>query len=630
MGYPATGRTRAIALAASLLGAVASAMAGQAPSSPFDLAFSPDGKLLAVSDHTGAALAVIDVASAKVARRVPLGGQPTGVAWGSGGRVFVAEYGAGTVAEVDAAGGKILRRLAVGPMPVGVAVAAGRKLLLVANRGLNAVSVIDLASGKETKRLDTVRAPCFVAVAPDESVALVGNLLPHGPGTDSATAAVVSIMDLEKLQRIADIKLPGGSSSVRTVRVSPDGKWGYVVHTLGRVTLPTSQLDRGWVNTNALTVIDVAARQRYATVLLDVLTAGAANPWGVAVARDGKTLWASLAGVHQLARIDLAGLHPLLAGKADDALLKRQEISEVWREIKADAAKRSVLANDLGALYGARLIRRTDLPGNGPRGLDLSPDGKLLAVAAYFSGTVLLADPASGKTLKNIALAPAAKESPARRGERIFHDASFCFQGWLSCATCHPDGRVDGLNWDLLNDGMGNPKNAKSLVLSHKTPPVMSTGVRATMAVASASGFHFIQFRQVEPEALDAVQVYLRTLTPERSPHCVPDGSLSPLARRGKALFEDPKTGCAVCHTGELLTDLKSHDVGTRHELDRRDAFDNPTLIELWRTAPYLHDGSAPTLLDVLTTHNRGDKHGKTSHLSKDQLQALVAYLLLL
>jgi len=175
---------------------------------------------------------------------------------------------------------------------------------------------------------------------------------------------------------------------------------------------------------------------------------------------------------------------------------------------------------------------------------------------------------------------------------------------------------------------MGNPKNTKSLVLSYKTPPVMSSGVRATMEAASAAGFHFIQFRQVEPEALDAVQAYLRALTPERSPHRMPDGSLSPLARRGKALFEDSRTGCSDCHTGELLTDLKSHDVGTRHELDRRDAFDNPTLLELWRTAPYLHDGSAPTLLDVLTTHNRGDKHGKTSHLSKDKLAALVAYLL--
>ena len=53
------------------------------------------------------------------------------------------------------------------------------------------------------------------------------------------------------------------------------------------------------------------------TVLLDSIASGAADPWGVAVSRDGNTLWISLSGIHQLARIDLAGLHDLLDGKLD-------------------------------------------------------------------------------------------------------------------------------------------------------------------------------------------------------------------------------------------------------------------------------------------------------------------------
>ena len=56
--------------------------------------------------------------------------------------------------------------------------------------------------------------------------------------------------------------------------------------------------------------------------------------------------------------------------------------------------------------------------------------------------------------------------------------------------------------------------------------------------------------------------------------------------------------------------------------------FDTPTLIEAWRTAPYLHDGSAATMRDVLTEANQGDRHGKTSHLNADQLNDLVEYLL--
>jgi hypothetical protein len=46
----------------------------------------------------------------------------------------------------------------------------------------------------------------------------------------------------------------------------------------------------------------------------------------------------------------------------------------------------------------------------------------------------------------------------------------------------------------------------------------------------------------------------------------------------------------------------------------------------VWETAPYLHDGSAPTLLDVLTTANPNNRHGNTA-LNDTELQELVAYL---
>ena len=62
--------------------------------------------------------------------------------------------------------------------------------------------------------------------------------------------------------------------------------------------------------------------------------------------------------------------------------------------------------------------------------------------------------------------------------------------------------------------------------------------------------------------------------------------------------------------------------------MDSDAAFDVPTLIELWRTSPYLHDGRAATVKDVLSTFNPNDKHAKTSHLSEDELSHLVDYVL--
>ena len=83
------------------------------------------------------------------------------------------------------------------------------------------------------------------------------------------------------------------------------------------------------------------------------------------------------------------------------------------------------------------------------------------------------------------------------------------------------------------------------------------------------------------------------------------------------------------CHDTELLTDLHSYNVGTQSPFDKEDKeFDTPTLHELWRTAPFLHDGSAATIRDVLTTRNPKDEHGKTSRLTPQQIDDLAEYIL--
>ena len=124
------------------------------------------------------------------------------------------------------------------------------------------------------------------------------------------------------------------------------------------------------------------------------------------------------------------------------------------------------------------------------------------------------------------------------------------------------------------------------------------------------------------------MDAFLQSLLPIPSPHLV-NGHLSTAAQRGRQLFTSTKTGCAVCHPPPLFTDLAAYDVGTAGDYDKSsDRFDTPTLVELWRTAPYLHNGSAATLRDVLTKGNARDLHGKTSHLTSEQIGDLVEYLL--
>jgi hypothetical protein len=95
---------------------------------------------------------------------------------------------------------------------------------------------------------------------------------------------------------------------------SADGRWLFAPHVLGHYQSPTNQLERGWMNANALTVIDMNQEVVRSTVLLDDATLGAANPWGVAATADGRFLAVAHAGTHELSRIPLGPLMEIIGG----------------------------------------------------------------------------------------------------------------------------------------------------------------------------------------------------------------------------------------------------------------------------------------------------------------------------
>lgn len=612
--------------------------------SPYAVRYSSDSAMLAASDATASELVILDPKLGTSLQVVKLQGEPKGLAWSGAGKVMVAEYGAGSVAEVDATTGTVVRRLEVGAKPTDVALTSDGSKLVVPDFALNQVLVLDSTTGKVQSSVPVAPYPFAVSVSPVGNTAVVTHLLASGDATQSDAAATVTLVDTSDGMVTASVKLPFGSSAVRGVRCSPDGKWAYVVHTLGRMNVPTTQLLRGWVYTNALSIIDLTSKSVYATTLLDRISEGAANPWGVDVSSDGKTLWVSASGSHQVLRIDLTMLHKLLAGPIPSELIRaggkvptatnrfkdgyNKPLSDVWFEVAKDPKNRSLLLDDLGAMYGAGLLQVIRLaPAQGPRGIAASPDGKQLAAAIYFAGQIGLVNVATNQVEKYLDVGTQPAEDWYRQGERLFHDASITLQSWLSCASCHTDARTDGLNWDMLNDGAGNPKNTHTMLYSPNTPPVMSHGQRATAGVAISAGFKAIEFVQPDHAWEVAIGYWLNALSAE--PYGKPGAKKSESAQRGEAVYK--KAECDKCHSGRYYTDLKAYDVGTKGVLDL--ANDSPefittTLADLWRTAPYLHDGSAATLKDVLTIKNVGDKHGKTSNLTEQEVDDLVQYQL--
>jgi mono/diheme cytochrome c family protein len=374
------------------------------------------------------------------------------------------------------------------------------------------------------------------------------------------------------------------------------------------------------MNTSALTLIRLGPLEVVNTVLLDDLDRGAANPWALAWTADGQRLCVSHAGTHELSVIDFPSLLERL-----DRLARGAATPPNAGYLSASRTAADV-PQDLAFLVGLR--QRVPLRGQGARALAV--DGADVYVAHYFTDTLdTVRLDATPQAALETRLAPGRSLTPAERGEMLFNDGALSFQGWQSCATCHSeDGRIDGLNWDLLNDGIGNPKNSKTLLLSHRTPPAMSMGVRETAETAVRAGIRHILFATPEPGAAEAMDTWLKGLKAVPSPH-LERGKLSPAAKRGRRLFDSSQTGCARCHPPGLFTDLQHYDVGTSTPLDREaKAFDTPSLIEVWRTAPYLHDGSASTLREVLTDRNRNDTHGRTSHLTPAQIDDLAEYVL--
>ncbi len=608
--------------------ALGTAARGDAYRSPLAVAAAPDGKRLYVSDKTAGCVVVFDVVGNRKIGDIPVPGEPNGLAISADGKtLYVAQRKAGSVAVIDTAAKAITGTIPVGPWPTAVTLAPKNNRLITCNRGNDTVSIVALGTGKILQQIAVTRDPACAAVTPDETRIVVGNYMPRGRGTDPELAAEVTILDAVAMQPIATVKLPPGSTAVSGVAISPDGRWAYVVHTLGRFNLPITQLERGWVHTYALSILDIAAGTRLATTLLDDLTGGAADPWDIAISADGARLWISHAGTHEVSTVDVAKVHDLLEGNVPEELAKLKDgpRDNVWVRIRNDRANLDELTNDLTALYIAGAIRRVPSGGNGPRGLTLSPDGTRLYVANYYQGTIGVVDTAQEKLLASIPVGLQPEPDAARRGEIYFHDATRCFQHWHSCASCHLDGgRIDGLPWDFMRDGIGNGKDVISLVYMPHTSPHNRRATRPESRGCMQTGVTGSHLIVPEPSDVDDLLAYVSSLEPEPNPN-LPQRSES--VRRGKVLFEG-KADCAGCHPAPYFTDQLTHNVGVISRSEPDGKYDTPSLIEAYRTAPYYHDGRAATMKEALTKHNPKDQHGTLSELTPQEVDDLVAYVL--
>ncbi len=314
------------------------------------------------------------------------------------------------------------------------------------------------------------------------------------------------------------------------------------------------------------------------------------------------------------------------------------------------------------ALAGRELFRFNT--GLAPQGITLSLEGDRLYVHNFMQRSIGVYDLQPLMTegefdvplITQLSTVSSEGLSPqVLKGKQLFYDAEddrLARDGYLSCASCHRDGGHDGRVWDFSGSGEGlrntTALNAKGgmahgvLHWSGNFDEVQDFEAQIRELAGGTGLMNDADFNagsRSQPlgdpkagvsEDLDALAAYVTSLSKaDQSPYRPNQDNLSARAQEGKRVFN--QGNCGTCHSGNTFTssNLQANpvDIGSLKPSSgsRSGALltgiDVPTLVDLWDTAPYLHDGSAGTLEQAVAAH-------QDVTLSDGDMAALVAYLL--
>lgn len=573
--------------------------------SPVTIAVFQDGNRVLSANQTSNSVSLVDVASKKVLFELETGNKPAGIAVSPDGRTALVTHWFGydvAILKIEGDSLSIDSRVDVGPEPRGVVIAADGNLAYVAAGIENEVVRLDLRTKKVTGRVKTGREPRNLAITPDGTTLVASN----------ARSQNFSVIDLAKFEKIRDLDIAG--DNLRQVAISPDGRYAYTVNMKNRGFAATkNNIDIGWVVGQRVTRSLISAEDEgsYETISLDPQGDAAADVYGISLSRDGKYVGVSASGTHEI-------------------FLIRQDLESLpWRR----NGSRDLMAAEL--IRDKQRMRRIPVGGR-PMEVQFGPDDRTLFIANYFNNSVQMLDVESGKLTGEISLGGPDKESVEREGEKLFFDATWSFNKWYSCGTCHSDGHTNGLDFDTMNDGWQDfstrhersRKKVPTMRRVAHTAPWTWHGWQKNLDHAMIESFtKSMQGLEPSAEQVKAIVAYIGSLDFPPNPYRNKDGSFTEAALRGKKVFESAKAACNTCHSGPEFTDGKIHDVGLDEPGTRYNGHNPPSLRGTYDKDPYLHDGRSKTLKEALTGPHSADNVTGLGELSDKEIDDLIEYV---
>ncbi len=537
-----------------------------------------DGRFAVVSDSERDRLWVVDLVQGTLRGKLDLerGSRPGRMVADDRGRLRIALRGTGEVITFSPSGVRIEGRVGVCAEPRGLAWNTAAHALEVA-----------CASGELVQLPDTGAAVVTQTGLELRDVVLTG------------TQRRVTTFRASELRQLTPAGQTMETATPPDIGLPPvDGKpTSFVPHVAWR-TVPMPNGDVAMVHQRHVQG-DIASIQVPAAppapAYYGNTCASAVVRSALTIFHDGKTLGS----------VELGGVLPVDLAVSPDG--KRVAVAS------AGSGTVSVLnADQLGFISGGICGARVTPTSFEPVGVAFTPQGDLV-VHDREPAQLRVFDP-DQKLTATILL---SGEPPNAPGYTLFHNGGRGTGAAVACASCHPEGREDGHVWTFT--GAKGPVRTQTVAggINDTAPFHWAGNLKSIDAVVEET----LVGRMGHPVPGDATVASLKSWMQAIPAPRTAAGAPAEAISHGKELFNDTAVGCASCHTGPQFTNGASSDVGTG------DKFQVPSLRGVGARGPWMHDGCATTLRARFGTCGGGDKHGKTSQLTPEDLDALTAYL---
>ncbi len=565
-----------------------------------------DGKTLVAADPDRDQVYVIDVLKSSVLATIALnqGDEPGRAIADAVGHVHVALRGGGAIASIDVAAGKLLSRTSVCDLPRGIAYDAKADVLHVA-----------CAEGRlVTLSATTLKQQRSVTLERDLRDVVMG---PQGPVVSIFRSA--QLLQLDSTGKVIARQKPAPMPTTDTgdcgnpvagmfsatvawrTMVTPDGNVA-VIHQRAKVgeikTTPGGYSGGGCGTGIVESVVSYMDKPNSAFPALSSVTL----PVDMAFSPDGQQVAVAAPGNYgTLGQVNVFATGLLMSSRVDPGASNPTPGTQPGVSMNIGMGEPCAVANE-----------GVEPPGQVTALTYVSPS--LLAVQTREPAALHLFQLSGASAGGQPVGAPIVLSSVSRAdtGHTMFHSRA---GAGVACASCHAEAGDDSHVWNFQNIGPRRTQHLRGGILG--TEPFHWNGDMTNFDMLMTEVFvGRMSGPQPQPGQGAALSHWI-----DRQPSLRAKPTDSAAVARGQALFVSADVGCASCHSGALMTDNRTTDVGTGAMLQV------PSLHGVSFRAPFMHNGCAQTLTERFGSCGGGDMHGHTSALSTKQIGDLVSYL---